>query len=108
MNEAVLTIEGPRFPTKSESLIFRILSAEMINMTTYLESALARERGMHHSNRGMVIDYENWKEDSKPVSQEKVKEVMENNSSKVKEMISKFILKLKTLEGWVYSLNRAL
>ena len=68
MNEAVLTIEGPRFPTKSESLIFRILSAEMINMTTYLESALARERGMHHSNRGMVIDYQNWKEDSKPVS----------------------------------------
>ena len=68
MNETVLTIEGPRFPTKSESLIFRILSAEMINMTTYPESALARERGMHHSNRGMVTDYESWKEDNKPVS----------------------------------------
>ena len=75
--------------------MFRTLGADIINMSTYPESALAREKGMHYSNIGMVTDYDSWKEGSEPVSWERVKEVMENNSSKVREIISKIILKLK-------------
>ena len=95
VNKTVVTTEGPRFSTKSESLMFRILGADIINMSTYPESALAREQGIHYSNIGMVTDYDSWKENNEAVTWEKVKEVMENNSSKVTGIISKIILKLK-------------
>ena len=95
VNKTVVIIEGPRFSTKAESLMFRVLGADIINMTTHPESTLAREQSMHYSNIGMVTDYDSWKEDSDPVSWEKVKEVMENNASKVTGIISKIILKLK-------------
>lgn len=41
----VVTIEGPRFSSKAESLVFRQWNADVINMTTVPEVVLAKEAG---------------------------------------------------------------
>ena len=43
----VVTIEGPRFSSRAESLMFRQWGGDVINMTTVPEVVLAREAGLH-------------------------------------------------------------
>lgn len=42
----VVTIEGPRFSTKAESHMFRLIGGDVINMSTVPEVILARELGL--------------------------------------------------------------
>ncbi len=58
----VVTIEGPRFSTRAESKMFRLLGADIINMSTVPEIVLAREAGMCYQSIAMATDYDCWKE----------------------------------------------
>lgn len=42
----MVSIEGPRFSTRAESNMFRAWGADLINMTTSTECALASEMGL--------------------------------------------------------------
>ncbi len=65
-----VTIEGPRFSTKGESLIWRQLGMDIIGMTTSPEAFLAREAEMHYAVMAHVTDYDVWH--GEPVSAEEV------------------------------------
>lgn len=50
----VVTIEGPRFSSKAESLMFKQWNAQLINMTTVPEVVLAKEAGLLYASVAMV------------------------------------------------------
>lgn len=91
----IITIEGPRFSTKAESLMFRNWGADLINMSTVPEVALANELGIPYQSIAMVTDYDCWKEGEKSVTFDLILERMRDNSEKVKKLLLNVIQKLE-------------
>ena len=91
----VAAIEGPRFSTKAESHMFRLLGADVINMSTVPEVILARELGICYQSIAMSTDYDCWREDETPVTWEMIVEVMSRNADNVKRLILSAIPKVK-------------
>lgn len=76
---SLITIEGPRFSTRSESTVFRTWGISVINMSTAPEAFLAREAEMCYAVMNHVTDYDVWHITEKPVSVEMITEVLEHN-----------------------------
>jgi len=91
----IVTIEGPRFSTRAESKMFRAWGAEVINMTTGPEAALANELGVPYAAVAMSTDYDCWKEDEAPVTWEAVLEIFKDNVAKVTDLLTNIIPKIK-------------
>ena len=87
----MITIEGPRFSTKAESHMFRLLGADLINMSTVPEVSLANELEIPYQSIAMVTDYDCWKENEEPVTFEMVMNTMKVNAEKVKSIITNVI-----------------
>jgi len=83
----MITIEGPRFSTKAESHMFRLMGADLINMSTVPEVSLANELEIPYQSIAMVTDYDCWKENEEPVTYEMVLSTMKENADKVKNLI---------------------
>ena len=90
----VVTIEGPRFSTRAESHMFRAWGADIINMSTCPEVALANELGIPYQTIAMSTDYDCWKENEAPVTFEMVMNTMNQNAEKVKQLIIKAIARI--------------
>lgn len=83
----VVTIEGPRFSTRAESKMFRLMGADIINMSVATEVALANEIGIPYAAIAMSTDYDCWKEDEEPVSWDAILEVFKDNADKVTQLL---------------------
>lgn len=94
----VITIEGPRFSTKSESHMFRKWGADVINMSTVPEVILAREARICYQTIAMSTDYDCWKEGEEPVTWEMILAIMKRNSDNVKRLLLKTISKIRRAE----------
>ncbi len=94
----VVTIEGPRFSTKAESHMFRLLGGDVINMSTVPEIVLARELGLCYQSIAMSTDYDCWKDDEKPVTWEMIVETMEANAENVKRLIATTVPKISHID----------
>jgi 5'-methylthioadenosine phosphorylase len=88
----VVTIEGPRFSTRAESKMFRLMGADIINMSVATEVALANEIGIPYAAIAMSTDYDCWKEDEEPVSWDTILEVFKGNADKVTRLLLSAIL----------------
>jgi len=75
----VVTIEGPRFSTRAESKMFRILGADIINMSIAPEAALANEAGIPYAAIALSTDYDAWKHDEEPATWAEILRVFEEN-----------------------------
>ncbi len=53
-------IEGPRFSTRAESNMFRLLGGDIVGMTTYPEVVLAAEKEMCYCCITMITDLDVW------------------------------------------------
>ena len=62
----VVSIEGPRFSSKAESVLYRSWGCDVINMTTVPEVVLAKEIGLCYASIALPTDYDCWK--GNPVS----------------------------------------
>lgn len=82
----VVTIEGPRFSTRAESNMFRLLGGDIINMSTVPEAVLAREAGMCYAVAAMSTDYDCWHQSEEPVTWEMIADTMNRNVENVKKM----------------------
>lgn len=90
----VVVINGPRFSTVSESRWYSKMGWEVINMTQYPESFLAKELGICYCNISLITDYDVGLEensDIKPVTDAEVRRVFEENNEKVKNMLYNII-----------------
>jgi 5'-methylthioadenosine phosphorylase len=97
-DKTVITIEGPRFSTKSESHMFRSWNADVINMSTVPEVCLAREKQIHYAAIAMSTDYDCWHEEEEPVTWEMIKATMEKNSGNVINLFLNVIPKIKEFD----------
>lgn len=80
-----VVIEGPRFSTRAESMLFKSWGADTINMTLVPEVILARELEMCYANIAMITDYDAWKDHA--VTNTDVLLVMKQNIEKVRKLI---------------------
>lgn len=93
----VVVINGPRFSTKAESDLYRKQNWDIINMTMYPESILARELEMCYANISLVTDYDTGIKEDTSVESVTVGDVMKNfkeNSEKLKNIIKDTIANL--------------
>jgi 5'-methylthioadenosine phosphorylase len=90
----IVVIQGPRFSTRAESRWFSAAGWEVINMTQYPESYLARELEMCYVNISLITDYDVGLEGVggiEPVSHHEVIEVFNKNNARVKDGIYRII-----------------
>lgn len=94
----VVTIEGPRFSTVAESKMFRAWGADVINMSTAPEAALANEAEIPYSAVAMSTDYDCWKEDENPVTWEEILAVFSANADNVKKVLVKVVEEFEKID----------
>lgn len=87
----VVTIEGPRFSTRAESHMFRAWGADVINMSTAPEAALANEAGAPYAAVAMSTDYDCWKEDERPVTWDEILRIFKANADNVTAVLTRAI-----------------
>lgn len=75
----LLSIEGPRFSTRSESRMFRTWGADLVNMTVAPEAALAGEAGLPYAVLAMVTDFDSWNDEEAPLRVADLLEVFRRN-----------------------------
>ena len=95
----VVTIEGPRFSTKAESIMFRSWGCDIINMSTVPEVVLARELELEYQSMAMSTDYDCWHESEDEVTMEMIYAVMEKNVKNVKKLIEQVIPLIQENDG---------
>jgi 5'-methylthioadenosine phosphorylase len=83
-----LTVEGPRFSTKSESNIYRSWGMSLIGMTTSPEVFLAREAELCYAVMAHVTDYDVWHLEQEPVSVDAVIAVLNRNTQVAQQAIT--------------------
>lgn len=84
-------IEGPRFSTKAESKMNRMLGADVIGMTAMPEAVLAREAELCYASLAMSTDYDVWHETAAPVTAEMVSETVQKNVETAKNAIKEVL-----------------
>jgi 5'-methylthioadenosine phosphorylase len=90
-----VTIEGPRFSTKAESLTFQKLGFAIVGMTAIPEAFLAREAGMSYATMAHVTDYDVWHETEAPVTVEMVIRQLLANAELAKASVVNAVTALK-------------
>ena len=90
-----ITIEGPRFSTKSESNIYRGWGLSIIGMTTSPEAFLAREAEICYAVMAHVTDYDVWHVSEEPVTVEMVIAVLNKNTGIAQQAIRNIVKGLK-------------
>lgn len=93
--KTIITIEGPRFSSKSESHMFRSWGADIINMSSCPEVILAKELNIEYAALAMATDYDCWKDNEEPVSWDMVQKTMKNNADNVISILIKAVSKIK-------------
>jgi 5'-methylthioadenosine phosphorylase len=109
LSGTMISIEGPRFSSKAESHMFRQWGANLINMTTSPEVAVANEAGLPYAAIAMVTDYDCWREGEEHVSVDAVMAVMGKNKQQFVDMLKNAIPKFKAygMEKWAPVLEQA-
>jgi 5'-methylthioadenosine phosphorylase len=87
----MISIEGPRFSTRAESKMFRMMGGDVINMSTATEATLAKEAGIPYGVVAMSTDYDCWKEDEAPVSWDDILAVFHENVDNVIQLLLKAV-----------------
>ena len=94
-DKTLIVIEGPRFSTRAESNIYRMLGADVINMSGVPEAQLAREAGICYLPIAMVTDYDCWKEHEKAVTFDMIMDQMAKNANTGTAFLRSIIPKIK-------------
>ena len=90
----MVTIEGPRFSSRSESHFFRQIGGDVINMSTVPEVVLAREAGMCYAAIAMATDYDCWHISEESVSWDMILEVFKKNVANVLSLFRQTLPKI--------------
>jgi 5'-methylthioadenosine phosphorylase len=91
----IVTIEGPRFSTRAESNMFRLLGADVINMSIATEASLANEAGIPYAAIALSTDYDSWKQDEEPVTWDDILVVFNENVNHVTGLLVHILEKIR-------------
>jgi 5'-methylthioadenosine phosphorylase len=95
----IVVIEGPRFSTRAESRWFASMGWEVINMTQYPESVLARELEMCYANISLITDYDVGVSGVPPVTVDEVIKVFAENNARLRDLLFGVIPALPSKRG---------
>lgn len=95
----IVTIEGPRFSSRSESTMFRLWGGDLINMTTCPEIVLAKEAGLLYGSIAIATDYDCWRMGCEGVNVQDVLKTFSENVVKVKQILVKSVANIAK-EDW--------
>ncbi|XP_067630812.1 S-methyl-5'-thioadenosine phosphorylase [Eurosta solidaginis] len=95
----IVTIEGPRFSSRSESIMFRQWGGDLINMTTCPEVVLAKEAGLLYGSIAIATDYDCWQKGCEAVNVQDVLKTFAANVIKVKHILMKAVQNIAQ-EDW--------
>jgi 5'-methylthioadenosine phosphorylase len=90
-----ITIEGPRFSTRGESLTYRSWGMSIIGMTASPEAFLAREAEICYATMAHITDYDVWHEIEAPVTVEMVIQTLNKNTSLAQEAVRLLVKDLR-------------
>ncbi|KAH9813682.1 nucleoside phosphorylase domain-containing protein [Melampsora americana] len=77
--KVVVCMEGPAFSTRAESLMYRQLGGDIINMSVLPEAKLAREAELSYALIAQITDYDAWRGSEEPVTVSEVMETIQSN-----------------------------
>lgn len=89
-----ISIEGPAFSSKSESLAYRSWGADVIGMTSATEAKLCREAEICYATLSLATDYDVWHETEEPVTVELILQNLSHNIGNAKTVIKKALAEL--------------
>jgi 5'-methylthioadenosine phosphorylase len=89
-----LTINGPQFSSRAESLLYKSWGADVVGMTNMPEAKLAREAELPFATLAMVTDYDCWREGTAAVEVASVLEVMRRNTESARRLIADLVARL--------------
>lgn len=84
----MVVINGPRFSTRAESVWFRKMGWDVVNMTGYPEAVLAAEAGIAYSAVALVTDYDAGVDGHEPVTMDAVFAMVKKNVHNVQRLIT--------------------
>ena len=90
-------VEGPRFSTRAESMLWRSMKADIIGMTLVPECQLAREMEMCYLSISSVTDYDVWAEH--PVNAKEIIDAMKKNTENVRRLLAVLVPSMKARAG---------
>jgi 5'-methylthioadenosine phosphorylase len=94
MGGTFITIEGPRFSTKTESHTFRSWGMSVIGMTASPEAFLAREAEMCYAVMAHVTDYDVWHISEEPVTVDQVIQILNRNTQHAQQAVRNLVRNL--------------
>ncbi|MCX6567867.1 MAG: S-methyl-5'-thioadenosine phosphorylase [Candidatus Aminicenantes bacterium] len=89
-----ISIEGPAFSSKAESLAYRSWGADVIGMTSATEAKLCREAEICYATLSLATDYDVWHETEEPVTVELILQNLSHNIGNAKTVIKKALAAL--------------
>jgi 5'-methylthioadenosine phosphorylase len=105
-----LTMEGPQFSTKAESLLYREKwGCDVIGMTNMPEAKLAREAEICYASVAMVTDFDCWHPDHASVEVTDIVKTLKTNAKSAKKLLKEILaLFSKPREACLHGCDRAL
>jgi 5'-methylthioadenosine phosphorylase len=82
-------MEGPQFSTQAESLTYKALGYDIVNMTSMPEAKLAREAELTYAVIAMVTDYDCWHPSHSSVDVPSLLKVMRDNAATVQRLVAR-------------------
>jgi 5'-methylthioadenosine phosphorylase len=99
-----LTIEGPRFSSRSESKLFKSWGAHIIGMTTVPEVVLAKEAGLCYATIALPTDYDSWREAQEGVGVQMVMQAFKENIANAMKLINEAVVEIAR-QDWTERLD---
>ena len=90
-----ITIEGPRFSTRGESVTYRSWGMSIIGMTASPEAFLAREAEICYATMAHITDYDVWHESEAPVTVEMVIQTLHKNTELAQQAVRSLVKNLR-------------
>jgi 5'-methylthioadenosine phosphorylase len=82
-----VVVQGPRFSTTAESLFFRAMGWDLVNMVSYPESHLARELELCYANLSIVTDHDIGIDGVGGVTSETITRVMAESIERLRRLL---------------------
>lgn len=101
-----MTIEGPRFSSKAESMLYKSWGCDLVNMTIVPEVILAKEIGLCYAAIAMSTDYDCWRDSGNKVCVNEVMATFKNNVKKVIELLTATVANIAK-EDWTETIQTA-
>ena len=95
-----VTMEGPAFSTRAESISNHKAGFDVIGMTNLGEAKCAREAEIAYATMAMVTDYDCWKVDEEHVTVEMVIENLKKNAAQAKRVVVETIPLIPETPTW--------